>query len=121
RVLTLGTSPQILPVVYFNNLTNDPGAGIPVTFRLNVGVQVARGTFDPASGTVVVAGPFNSWSTTASPLSNSVENPYIYTGIVKISTTSPGGSVAHKFVLNGGTWEGGDNRAFTLESPSQTL
>jgi hypothetical protein len=121
RVFTLGASPQILPVVYFNNLTNNPGAGIPVTFRVNLGVQVARGLFDAASGTVVVAGPFNNWSTTATPLSNSVENPYIFTGIVKISTTSPGGSVAHKFVLNGGTWEGGDDRAFVLESPSQIL
>lgn len=121
RVLTLAASPQVLPVVYFNNLTSNPGEGIPVTFRVNLGVQIARGLFDPASGTVVVAGPFNSWSPTASLLSNSVDNPYIFTGTVRISTTSPGGSVAHKFVLNGGTWEGGDNRAFTLESPSQTL
>ena len=121
RTFTLATSPQILPVVYFNNLTNNPGGGIPVTFRLNVGVQVARGLFDPASGTVVVAGPFNSWSTTASPLTNSLENPTLFIGTVNINTTSPGGSVAHKFVLNGGTWENGDNRAFTLASPSQTL
>jgi hypothetical protein len=121
RVLTLAASPQVLPIVYFNNLTNNPGAGIPVTFRVNLGVQVARGLFDPSSGTVVVAGPFNNWSPTASPLSNSVENPYIFTGILRISTTSPGGSVAHKFVLNGGTWEGGDDRTFILESPSQTL
>jgi len=121
RTFTLGTSPQILPVVYFNNLTNNPGGGIPVTFRVDLGVQIARGTFDPALGTVVVAGPFNNWSTTASPLTNSVENPTIYAGTVNISTVSPGGSVAHKFVLNGATWETGDNRAFTLESPSQTL
>jgi hypothetical protein len=121
RVLTLAASPQVLPVVYFNNLTNNPGAGIPVTFRVNLGVQVARGLFDPVSGTVVVAGPFNTWSTTASPLSNSVDNPYIFTGTLRITTTSPGGSVAHKFVLNGGTWEGGDDRTFVLESPSQIL
>jgi hypothetical protein len=121
RVLTLGASPQILPVVYFNNLTNNPGAGIPVTFRVNLAVQIARGLFNPASGTVVVAGPFNNWSTTASPLTNSVDNPSVFVGTVNISTVSPGGSVPHKFVLNGGTWEGGDNRTFTLESPSQTL
>jgi hypothetical protein len=121
RTFTLGTSPQILPVVYFNNLTNNPGGGIPVTFRVNLGVQIARGTFDPAVGTVVVAGPFNNWSTTASPLTRIAENSTIYAGTVNISTVSPGGSVAHKFVLNGGTWEGGDNRVFTLESPSQTL
>jgi len=121
RVLTLSTSPQILSVVYFNNLTNNPGAGIPVTFRVNLGVQIARGLFDPASGTVVVAGPFNNWSTTASPLTNSVDNPSLFIGTVNINTVSPGGSVPHKFVLNGGTWEGGDNRVFTLASPSQIL
>jgi hypothetical protein len=121
RIFTLAASPQLLPVVYFNNLTNNPGAGIPVTFRLSLGVQIARGLFDPASGTVVVAGPFNSWSTMASPLTNSVDNPTLFTGTVNISTVSPGGSVPYKFVLNGGTWEGGDNRTFTLESPSQTL
>jgi hypothetical protein len=120
RVLTLGASPQILPVVFFNNLTNNPGGGVPVTFRVNLAVQVARGGFDPATGTVTVSGPFNNWSPTASPLSNSVENPYIFTGILRINTTSPGGSVPHKFLMNG-TWEGGDNRAFILESPTQTL
>jgi hypothetical protein len=88
---------------------------------VNLGVQIARGLFDPESGTVAVAGPFNSWSTTASPLTNSVDNPSIFTGAVNISTTSPGGSVAHKFVVNGGTWEGGDNRTFTLASSSQIL
>jgi len=121
RTFTLGTSPQILPVVYFNNLTNNPGAGIAVTFQLNMGVPVARGTFDPASGTVTVAGPFNSWNPTASPLTNSAENPALFTGTVNISTTSPGGGVAYKFVVNGGTWEAGDNRTFTLASSAQTL
>jgi hypothetical protein len=108
-------------VVYFNNLTNDPGAGVPVTFRVDLGVQIARGLFDPASGTVTLAGPFNNWIPTATPLANSVDNTNIYTGTVNISTVSPGASVAHKFVANGGTWEAGDNRVFTLESPSQTL
>ncbi|HXJ58789.1 MAG TPA: hypothetical protein VNU68_19190 [Verrucomicrobiae bacterium] len=121
RTFTLGTSPQTLPVVYFNNVSQDPGAGIPVTFRVNLGVRVAHGQFDTASGTVVVAGPFNNWSTSVSPLTNTVENPNIYLGTYNINTVSPGGSVAFKFVLNGGTWEGGDNRAFTLESPTQTL
>jgi hypothetical protein len=121
RTFTLGASPQILPAVYFNNLTNNPGAGIPVTFRLNMGVQIARGTFNPASGTVVVAGQFNSWSTTASPLTNTVDNPSLFVGTVNINSVPAGGSVAHKFVLNGGTWETGNDRVFTLESPSQML
>jgi hypothetical protein len=121
RVVTLTASPQVLPAVYFNNLSTNPGAGIPVTFRVNLAVAIARGTFDPASGTVVVAGPFNDWSTTTTTLSNSVAQPTIYSGTVKINTVAPGASVPHKFVLNGATWETGDNRVFTLESPSQIL
>jgi hypothetical protein len=34
---------------------------------------------------------------------------------------SPGGSVPYKFVVNGGTWETGDNRGFILPSSGQTL
>lgn len=120
RTFTLGTSPQLLPVVYFNNLTNDPGAGVPVTFRLDVSVPVARGTFNPAAGTVTLAGPFNNWNGTATPLSNTVNNPNLFTGTVNITSVSPGGSVAHKFLLNG-SWETGDDRVFVLEGPSQTL
>lgn len=121
RIAVLAASPQILPVVYFNNLTNDPGAGISVTFQVNMGVRIALGQFDPTSGSVVVAGPFNEWSPTATPLTNSPENPNIFSGTVNISTVSPGGFVSHKFVVDGGTWEGGDNRVFVLESASQTL
>src|SRR5688500_14831121 len=43
RTFTLAAPPeQVLPVVYFNNFTNNAGA-IPVTFRVNMGVQIARG------------------------------------------------------------------------------
>jgi hypothetical protein len=117
----LAASDQMLPVVYFNNLTNNPGAGIPVTFRVHLGVQIARGGFDPAPGTVTVAGVFNNWNTMASPLTNSPTETNVYVGTVNITSVSPGGSVPFKFVLNGGTWETGDNRAFTLASSDQTL
>ncbi|HXG46220.1 MAG TPA: hypothetical protein VNO52_01230, partial [Methylomirabilota bacterium] len=120
RVLTLGTGTQILPVVFFDNLTNNPGAGIPVTFRVNMAVQVARGLFDVGAGSLAVAGPFNNWQPT-SLLSNSLADPYLYEGTVNISTVSPGGSVPFKFVANGGTWESGVDRTFVLADTAQTL
>jgi hypothetical protein len=120
RTFALAASDQLLPVVYFNNLTNNPGGGIPVTFRVNMGVPIARGTFDPASGTVTVAGPFNNWNPTASTLTNSPTETNVWYGTLNINTASPGGSVPFKFIMNG-TWEAGDNRAFTLASPTQTL
>jgi hypothetical protein len=121
RTFSLGPPPeQVLPVVYFNNFSNNAGA-ISVTFRVNMGVQVARGLFDPASGVVSLAGPFNNWSTTATPLTNSPTDPYIYVGTVDISGVSPGGTVPFKFVANTGTWETGNDRTFVLANSAQTL
>jgi hypothetical protein len=121
RTFALAASDQLLPIVFFNNLTNHPGTGTRVTFRVNLDVAIARGTFDPASGTVTVAGEFNNWSPTATPLTNSPTEPSLYVGTLNITSASPGGSVPFKFVLNGGTWEGGDNRAFTLAASDQVL
>jgi hypothetical protein len=121
RTFSLGAPPeQILPVVNFNNFTNSGGA-IPVTFRVNMSAQVARGAFDPASGTVNLAGPFNNWSTTATQLTNSPTDPYVYQGTVEISGVSPGGNVPFKFVANGATWETGNDRIFVLANAAQTL
>src|SRR3954471_18647301 len=35
RVVNPGESDQVLPVVYFDNLSIDPGAGVSVNFRVN--------------------------------------------------------------------------------------
>src|SRR5262249_616286 len=77
---SLGLSNQILPVVYFNNASNVP-TSIPLTFQVNLGAQIARGNFDPTSGTVSVAGDvLNTWSPTASVLTNSVTDSNVWTG-----------------------------------------
>lgn len=120
RTFTLSESAQVLPVVYFDNLETDPGAGIPVTFQVDLAVQIALGMFDPQSDTVVVAGPFNNWSTDASPLTPTATGSTVYSGTAAVKA-APGSSVPHKFVVNAGTWEGGDNRLFTLAGPAQTL
>jgi len=67
RIFTLAETAQVLPVVYFDNLSVDPGAGVNVTFRVNMSVQSALGMFDPAAGTMTVAGQFNNWNVTATP------------------------------------------------------
>ncbi|MBI1842789.1 MAG: hypothetical protein HYR88_18275 [Verrucomicrobia bacterium] len=121
RVLTLSDSDQTLPVVYFNNLKTKPGDGVPVTFQVDMSVPIARGRFDPALGALVVAGGFNNWSTTANPLTASQEDPNIYFAVIHITTIPPGGWVPYKFVMNGGGWEGSDNRGFTLAVADQTL
>jgi len=122
RTFTLSaTSPQTLPVVYFNNVTNNPGTGIPVTFQANMAVQIARGVLDPATGRVDVRGPFNNWGTPSGlVLTNSPDNPWIFVGSLNIANAAPGAPIPHKFTLNG-NWEAGGDRTFVLADSAQTL
>lgn len=117
RVFTLTAQDQVLPVVFFNNAAGE-AAVIPLTFQVNMGVQIAQGRFDPAADTVTVAGdPLNGWSPTASPLSRKATDPNVWEGVVEV-TASPGSTLQFKFVVNeGATWEGGDNRAYTVSGP----
>ncbi len=121
RTLTLVAGSQDLPVVYFNNLTNNPGAGISVTFLVSMAVPTARGTFDPSTGMVDLRGPFNNWGNPSGfILTNTAANPTLFAGAIPIATASPGSSIPYKFTMNG-TWEMGDNRSFILASSAQTL
>jgi hypothetical protein len=121
RTFPLAETNQTLPVVYFNNMTNNPGAGIPVTFQANMALQIARGIFDPATGVVDVRGPFNNWGTpNALVLTNSPNNVSVFAGTLSVSNASPGNAVPYKFNMNG-TWETGPDRTFMLASSAQTL
>ena len=126
RVFTLSNSDQILPVVFFNNLTNSTSLTSKVTFQVDMSVQISMGNFDPASGTVSVAGEFNSWSTTAFELTKSTTEPNLWIGILSI-TGAANSSQMYKFVMNGSSWEGNvgengaQNRSLTLKTATQTL
>jgi len=86
RSFTLSSSAQTLPVVYFNNVTNGLVVTTPVTFQVDLSVQIAQGNFDPATGTVSVAGDaLNNWNTSASPLTNSTTAPSIWIGTFPIT------------------------------------
>jgi hypothetical protein len=120
RSLTLKNGDDVLPISYFNNLAAVP-AIIPLTFQVNLSAQVAQGSFDPATGTVSVAGDaINNWDTAASPLSKSATNSNVWTTTLDI-TNATGGIVLYKFVLNGSTWETGDNRSYTLSSTNAQI
>jgi hypothetical protein len=127
RALTLTSTTQIMPVVFFNNVTAVP-SNIPLTFQVNLGVQIARGSFDPAVGTVSVAGDLlNNWNTSASVLTRSAIDLNLWTGTFEVSS-SAGAVMLFKYVLNDATWEGNvgpdgtQNRTYTLASTDpQTL
>jgi hypothetical protein len=115
RQLTLSKTDQALPVAYFNNVSSIPTI-ISLTFQVDLAVQIAQGKFDPAAGTVSVAGDaINNWDTSASPMTKSTANTNLWVTTLDVTNAS-GGILLYKFVLNGSTWESRDNRSYTLTS-----
>jgi hypothetical protein len=121
RTFTLADTDQMLPVVYFDNLTNNPGAGIRVTFQVNLGVHIARGAFDPTTGIVELRGPFfNNWG--PGLLMTNLPGTSIYVTAFRIATIAPGSSVPYKYAINNGSiWDGNPNREFILANADQAL
>ncbi|HAB19448.1 MAG TPA: hypothetical protein DCE44_23835, partial [Verrucomicrobiales bacterium] len=126
RTFTLSDTEQTLPVVYFNNVTSGSTVSSDVTFQVDMSVQATLGNFDPESGTVSVAGEFNSWNTSDFPLTRDGNSPNLWVGTRQL-TGPNNGSVLYKFVMNGSSWEGNvgpngtQNRSLTLQSTAQTL
>jgi hypothetical protein len=126
RTFTLSDTDQVLPVVFFNNVTNTTSVTAQVTFQVNLAVEVTLGNFDPSSGTVYLAGEFNAWNATGFELTRSTENPDIWAGTLTLSGT-PESEISYKFVMNGSTWEntvgtnGSQNRAMILQGGNQVL
>ncbi len=101
RSFTLTNTTQVLPLDYWNNVTNL--VSIPVGFQVNMAVEDAFGVFTPGSDTVFVNGDWN-WSGSAAQLSQ-VGTSDIYTGTVALAI-APGTTVDYKYTLNGGLmWE----------------
>jgi len=107
----------------FASYTFDAGAPTltPVYFQVDMTEQIANATFTPGGGNVVnVAGSFqtNAWGGFA--LTNGTgTNVNIYSGTYW--DANPTNTVEqYKFNINGSTWEGSDNRLFTLQSGGQT-
>lgn len=120
RWFQIASDPQVLDVVYFNNITNVAVNVTPVTFQVNMSVQIAQGLFDPVYGNLTVGGaPLNDWSRTASPLTQSATDTNLWVGTFSI-TNPVGGTVSYKYLMND-VWETIPNRSFVLASGAQTL
>lgn len=120
RWFGVGTTDEVLDVVYFNNQTNVPSNTKLVTFQVDMSIQTATGTFDPVNGPLVVSGVFNNWNTTAAPLAPSAGNTNIWVGTVNITADS-GTWLDYKFVMNGNVWESSADRSFQMTNGPQTL
>lgn len=107
--------PLVLPVVYFNDVTN-PAVPIPVTFSVNVGVAVARGWFNPETDLIEARGSFltapgGAWIG-GFQLTNSPSSPYLYSGTFLTTNQAPGSVMLYQFVINGTTWESTGDRTW---------
>ncbi|HYG22474.1 MAG TPA: hypothetical protein VEH04_06790 [Verrucomicrobiae bacterium] len=121
RTFIMPSTATNLPVVFFNNVTNT-ASPIPLTFSVNLGVQIARGNFNPENGDVVevrgsfLMGPGSTWLG-GFVLTNDPANPLIYSGTIVDTNDAVGSQVQYQFVLNNGTtWEATGNRIATLST-----
>jgi len=125
RTFTIPSTDEALPVVYFNNVTNSTSVTNQITFQVDMSVQIGLGKFDPSSGTVYIAGEFNSWNATANPMTNSLTDTNIWFTTMSL-TGAEASTVDYKYIMNG-TWEGNvgacgsQNRSVTLAMTNQTL
>lgn len=101
---------------------------IPVTFRVDMGVQVFRGAFNPATQQVVIRGNFQSdagdpggnWQGNMFVLSDP-DGDTIYTRVVNFPAATVNNNYEFKFVIAPDGWESTPNRTFRVVSPSVML
>ncbi|MEQ9103250.1 MAG: hypothetical protein RIE53_00985 [Rhodothermales bacterium] len=113
---------SILLLGFFFVQGSQAQVNVEVEFRVNMGVQLLNGGFDPSTGqAVTVTGTINGWTATADTLQADFLDPNIYTGIVQLDAFTPG-TINFKFTTvkddgAGGTsvgWEGGADRALVI-------
>ncbi|MCS7053125.1 MAG: T9SS type A sorting domain-containing protein [Ignavibacterium sp.] len=101
---------------------------IPVTFRVDMGLQVWKGNFNPATQQVVVRGNFQqaagdpggNWQGNFFVLSDP-DGDTIFTRTVNMPANTAGQTFEFKFVIAPDGWESGNNRTFTVTAPSTVL
>ncbi len=76
-----------------------PPSGTLITFSVDVGTNIANGTFVPGTDTILVSGSINGWPGTASTLALVQEgNSSVYTNTFNDTSDINGGVLAYKFV-----------------------
>jgi len=128
RTFTLEASAQTLPVRYFNDVWGG-GLEIPITFQVDMSVQIANGALNTANDLVQARGSFQTptWSgePTAFYLTNNGAN--IYTNTYGISNTPPNSPFEYKFFVatngidTGNGWESIGNRSFVIGTSPATI
>ena len=112
RTFTMPNAPAAIPSAFFNNI-----AGYrDVTFSVDMASAQAAGAFNPATQTVQVRGPFNSWAGTT--LTNTSGS--LYGATVRMSAAADNQSTTYKYFVAATPqseaigYEGGADRTFPL-------
>jgi hypothetical protein len=123
RSFILSTNAQVLPVCYFSDVWM--GRPVPVTFRVNMALQIANTNFNPAKDVIEARGSFQTrrkWKA-GFTLTNSPAAPTIYQGTYKVPLP-PNAMIGYKFVIREPmdlTWESIPDRLLTITGEPQTL
>ncbi len=91
----------------------------PVTFQVDMAIQVIMGNFVPGTDTVVVRGDFNGWAGDSLLLTDA-DADTIYTSTFEIASNPT--AYGYKFVISPNTWENSiANREVTVGSDPLVL
>ena len=84
-----------------------------VEFQVDMSIKTLKGTFNPSSDTMNLAGTFNNWTVGATQMAGPNADT-VYT--VTIDTFAVGDEIAFKFVINSTGWESVPDRQYTIPS-----
>ena len=95
---------------------------VPVTISVKMGAKVFNKLWDPAKDSVTIRGDFQmdagdvaNWSGFAFKMSGSLVDT-IYSVTLNLPAAKVGTEYQYKYVIGPDSWEGADNRKFTLTS-----
>lgn len=111
----------LIPLLF---LSNGFSQEVSILFEVNMSYQIQEEKFDPENEFVDIAGSFNGWGDTITPL-NDQNVDSIYS--VEIDGFTPGEEIAFKFRING-EWNdreefpgAGNNRYYTVQPDSNYI
>ena len=123
------TAPSVIWVAPY--AVRSAGGDIPITFQVDMSVQMFEGNFPPGAN-VVVRGDFQTdagdpnglWQGNMFQLSDT-DDDTIYTGTFQIPSNFVGNNYIFKYVIvnppAGDNWESINNREFTLTAPETVI
>jgi hypothetical protein len=115
--------PNYLPAMVFSNFFTQEE--VIVRFQVDMGVEIVKEAFDPATDVVDVRGSFNDWAHNDNDvLAKDPSDDDLYLLDRTFNDVGAGQTEEYKFVHNGGgsdNWESADNRVLTFDGSESIL